>query len=571
MADRTHPRTGIIGMLPGVAQPFGLRSAYALRLGRLPRLDEALWPDDLWPGDEERGKHIANRRFTLAGCDISFSRHIGWYSKEGSIQWLRALHGFAWMRDVAAYDDGKKGGKLLRGFVEDWLFASERLHPIAREPDVMGERLASWAMHGRLLQQDAPKPFRRRWLLSMVRQALLLRTMLRGGEGQAGLAAIKGLLYVSLTLPQCGFMHRDALAHLHAQLARLTETALHPRRRNPFTLHAMLRNLVEIRTALDKLAGGMADAQLDRSIFELAQMLRHVLHGDGGYALFNGATEGDARAIALTLERADTFAPTDATALRSAGQTTPAALMEQSGYARLEAGETAVLVDVAMPDYTHPDAYYGTLAFEMSHGWQRYVVNCGAFIGNDPAWSRVTKTTAAHSTICVDDRNSCQFHANAVPASNLVKSQAGPEVERRLVEREGYRFFEGIYNGYVTYSGLIHTRQLLLNEDGLRFSGADHLKLADGYENARSHDVNLRFHLHPSVQAKRLMNGMVILTSADGSEEWTFHASVGQAVELEEGIYLGAGGKPVNTTQIVIYAPFAPDAKWTIEWSFIRN
>lgn len=570
------PQKGVIGLLPGIIQPFSLRTAYALRVGGWspfglkPALSADTWPEDLWVGDEARGKHIANRRFTLAGCDISFSRHIGWYSKEGSLQWLRALHSFGWMRDVVAYDDNKLGTKLLRTFIEDWIFASDRLHPVAREADVMGERLANWTMYGRLLLDKAQPVFRRRVLHSMVRQALVLRNMIRIGDGPIGLSAIKGVLFVSLTLPQCGFMYKDALKAMQQHVALLEDMEKHPKGRNPTYLHATLRSLIDIHTVLHKLVGKQ-DVKLNRVILKLAQMLAHVLHGDGGFSLFNGTTEGVPEDIAQTLALAVQSIEQDETTLRVAEQTTPTAMMECTGYARLQAKDTVVLMDTAPVDFHNPEAYYGTLSFEMSHGPQRYVVNCGNFIGNDPAWSRVVKTTAAHSTVCIDDRNSCQFHSNVVPQQQLAETQGQPHVERRVVERDGYFFAETAYNGYAPYAGLMHSRQLLINEAGTRFSGADHLYLVEGYENARSHDVNLRFHLHPSVQAKRLMNGMVILTALESGEEWTFHSSVGQAVELEESIYLGIDGKPQSTTQIIIYAPFDPEAKWAVEWSFIKS
>lgn len=576
MAAMATPKQGMIGLLPGFIQPFSLRMAYGVHFGGWspfglnPSATENDWPEDLWIGDEERGKHIANRRFTLAGCDISFSRHIGWFSKEGSLQWLRALHSFAWMRDVVAYNDQKPGTKILRGFIEDWIFASDRLPPIAREPDVMGERLANWIMYGRLLLFNAPPVFRRRMLHSAVRQALVLRQMLRLDEEHIGLSAIKGVLFASLTLPQCGFLYRSAMQALQRHLERLQDLEQHLRGRNPAYLHDTLRGLVDVQTTLRKLLH-KDDAELNNTILRICHMLVHLLHGDGGFALFNGAVEGRPEEIAQTLALAQQIMAKNHTALRAEERVTPLAMMERTGYARLQAEDTVILVDAAPPEHHSPDAYYGTLAFEMSHGQQRYVVNCGNFIGNDAAWSRVVRTTAAHSVVCVDDRNSCQFHSELSPQLVGEKARSYPDVERRVVEREGYYFFEASYNGYEPYAGLTYRRQLLINESGTRFSGADHLALMEGYENARSHDVNLRFHLHPSVQARRLMNGMVILTSADGGEEWTFHASVGQAVELEESIYLGLDGKPHSTTQIIIYAPFDPEKDWSIEWSFIKS
>ena len=572
--DMAHPKKGIITLLPSVIQPFSLRTAYGVRIGKwspfglLPSLDKRHWPDDLWVGNEERGKHVFNRRFTLAGCDISFSRHIGWFSKEGSTNWLRALHSFDWMRDVIAYNDSKTGAKLLRGFVEDWIFASDRMHAIAREPEIMGERVANWVLYTPVIQRNAPKIFRRRVLHASVRQALILRGLLRAGDSEAGLSAIKGLLYVALTLPQCSFLYDEALDYLQAELDVTLNGERHKKIRNPEDLHRILRNIIDIRLALEKLADKEHE-KLEAAISLLGKTLQYFLHADGGFPLFNGANQGDATDIAQTLDMLQQISAKSATSEVLIANDD--AMMEFCGYGRLEAGKSVVLMDVAAPEVGDGDSYFGALSFEMSHGLQRYVVNCGTFIGNDPAWSRVVRTTAAHSTICVDDRNSCQLHKMALPKLEVVENKDAPNVARRIVARDGYQFFEGIYNGYVPYSGLVHTRQLLMNDAGERFSGADHLEIFDGYDNARSHDVNLRFHLHPSVKAKRLMNGMVSLSSQDGEEEWMFHASVGQAVELEEGIYLGIDGKPVSTTQIVIYAPFSPETPWAIEWSFIKN
>ena len=173
------------------------------------------------------------------------------------------------------------------------------------------------------------------------------------------------------------------------------------------------------------------------------------------------------------------------------------------------------------------------------------------------------KSTAAHSAVCVDDRNSCQFLASAE------EEDVKPDLQRRLVEREGYLYFEGVYDGYAPYAGLTHTRQLLLNHDGTRFSGSDQLVMAEDWPKPRSHDVNLRFHLHPAVSVDRAGNGHIMLTTP--TSRWLFQSSVGAAADVEESVYLGTQSKPVLSKQIIMYAPFAPGDEWLIEWSFIKH
>lgn len=558
------PSKGVVGRLPDFLRPLGMLAASCF--SAFPGSDDSPWLDDLWPGDPERGKHIVNRRFTLAGCDISFSRQTGWYAKEATLPWLRALHGFSWMRDVAAYHDEKKSAKRLRQFVEDWMHTSEPFHSVSDEPAVIGERLANWATYAQHIALGSSPKFRRQLLRSVQSQAWRLRrTIIRRTPGAFSLPAIRGLLLVSLAVPGCGFLYREARTWLDYYLAGLQGLATKARERNPIYLHGTLRGLIDIQAAMR--FRHYDDEVLDGMIADLVNILRHVLHEDGGFALFNGAIEGDVADIAYTLAYES---------LTGIAPVTPEELLERTGYARLEAGESRIFMDIGVPEHAQADAYHGTQSFEWSHAGQRCIVNCGAYVGNDAAWSRVVRTTAAHSTLCMDNRNSNQFSGEYVARlSSPLAQDARPTVQHRLASRDGYLFLEGIYNGYTPYSGLIHTRQLLINDKGTRFSGADYLNHANGYGEINSHDVHLRFHLHPSVQAKRLMNGMIILQLPERGGKWSFQASLGQATELEESIYLGIDGRPMLSYQIVVHASFNPESHtekspWLIEWSFLQ-
>ena len=82
------------------------------------------------------------------------------------------------------------------------------------------------------------------------------------------------------------------------------------------------------------------------------------------------------------------------------------------GYQRLSALGTIIVVDAAPPPPPRmaPRGCASTLAMEMSDGAQRLVVNCG---GPGPAPTDLSaelvqalRTTAAHSTLILDDTNS---------------------------------------------------------------------------------------------------------------------------------------------------------------------
>src|SRR3546814_9354576 len=86
--------------------------------------------------------------------------------------------------------------------------------------------------------------------------------------------------------------------------------------------------------------------------------LRMLRHGDGGLALFNGATEGIVWRIDSLLARAES----KARAIASAPDT---------GFERLSAGRALAIMDTGVTTADEGLAHAGTLAFELSVGKER--------------------------------------------------------------------------------------------------------------------------------------------------------------------------------------------------------
>lgn len=511
-----------------------------------PKDGRGAWLQDPWAGDVELGKHIANHRFILAGGDISFPRRMGWYAREATLPWLRALHGFGWMRDMAASQAIPLGSKRLRLLVEDWITSRGTLHATAHEPEVVGERLTNWLFHGVYLTRNSTPAFQRRFLRAMQADFFALH-----GAKHHDFSALKGLVLGALILPGCGFAYVDAQRRLLGYIRWLLEGKGRSAIRNPVALHGILRGLIELRAA-QYFKFGKSDASLDEAIESLAEIIDGLRHGDGGFALFNGAIEDEASRIDETLA-----------AIGWSSQSADATFRDVGGYGRIAAGQSRIFMDIHAPLSVDERPFHGTHSFEWSHGGQRIVVNCGASSAGDKAWDDALRSAAAHSTLS--------------PCGYENKHEEPSEILHRSASRDGYVFCESVANDYLPLKGLDYRRQLLINDEGTRFSGADSLQLQVGTSIKNPFDVHLRFHLHPQVKVKRLMNGIVLMQlEGEEVEEWTFQSSVGQAVEVDESVYLGAGGKPQASKQIVIFAPLHPDihsdhVPWLVEWSFIKR
>ena len=117
----------------------------------------------------------------------------------------------------------------------------------------------------------------------------------------------------------------------------------------------------------------------------LLSMLRHK---DGRLSVFHGGLESDAAAL-------------DAVVGKSGK---PISFAQKSGYQRLDAGDSCVLVDVGdAPRGAHSIAAHAApLAFEMSHGGDRLIVNCGPNLVHGADWRLAARGLAAHSTLAFD-------------------------------------------------------------------------------------------------------------------------------------------------------------------------
>ena len=286
----------------------------------------------------------------------------------------------------------------------------------------------------------------------------------------------------------------------------------------------------------------------------MAPMIRFFRHGDGGLALFSGGRECDPRMIASLLARDEVR-----------GQ--PFAYARHSGYQRVAAGRTLVIMDCGAPppDEFSIDAHASCLAFEMSAGPHRIVVNCGAAHDVRRAtWDSALRATAAHSTLTLADTST-----GAILNAGLALDYLGPrllggvgDVETRRVETAQGWMVEASHDGYIARFGIRHERQVTLTPQGVALVGTDRL-LPKGRARGAGLEFAIRFHIHPEVRVSPSQGGDVLLKLPNG-EGWRFRSDA--PVVLEESVYLG-GDTSRRAEQLVLSGTVA-DSPIDIAWIF---
>ena len=237
----------------------------------------------------------------------------------------------------------------------------------------------------------------------------------------------------------------------------------------------------------------------------------------------------------------------------------PVSNAPHSGYQRIDAGSTALLMDTGRPPplALSQEAHAGCLSFELSWNMHRLVVNCGLPAANKENWRQVARATAAHSTVTFNDASSCRFLESSRLRHLLFGTPivSGPrDVRVARDDTPDGTTLTVSHDGYADAYDVIHQRALRLSPDGRALDGEDSFAPAAGATlPVDKHDeFAIRFHLHPAIKANRLSDGRGVILLLPDRELWTF-TTQGETVQIEESVFLAGSDGPRRTVQIVIY------------------
>jgi uncharacterized heparinase superfamily protein len=531
---------------------------YSMTVGYgTPRSFFAVAPDP-WPGDSDKGRRMLAGGFAAHGTvgPVAIDNGNPPWSRPGApALWLDALNGFTWLRDLR--DCGELGAaQFAVGLIDDWTDREWRWSPVAWRRDVLATRMVAWIRHYDWLATAADPAFARRFVASLARQRVhLKRTTRTGLVGREGVIVLKALIFADLAFLHDGKRYAKSLEQSLGRLVKFVKRYVaHDgvvAERAPHIQVEVLRDLLDVRAALTS-AEHKVPAEIAAAIERLAPMLRFFRHGDGGLALFNGASEGDRTLMDLVLARSASAEPAPAMAL-------------QSGFQRLAAGTSLLIADAGSPPGRGMDgiAHAGTLSFEMSAAHERLIVNCGTHAGAPREWRKMMRSTAAHSTAVIDDTNSTE-----ITDHGALDYRAGNVLVDRA-EEQGAQWLDMSHDGYRSLFGIIHRRRLWLSPDGGDLRGED---MFAGPENklVTSPDKRfiVRFHLHPSVKATLAQSGQAVLMRLPSGRGWRLRAS-GAGLGLAESIYLGEDGRQRRTEQIVLVGQ-VPAEGIAVKWALTR-
>ncbi len=527
---------------------------YRLRLrGRYP-LKLQIAPPDLWAGDAARGRDILQGQLGKANI-IANLNAIRFSEVDAPLDWLAWMHGFGWLRDLAAAaPDVGSGAVVTERLVKLWLRDFSQFHKLAWRPDVLGVRLMAWIGHANLLLSSSDQVYRSAVLTAFARQVKhLSRTTSRAPDGLPRLQAAAGLVAAGLALPG-----RDGLAErggsvLDETLIRFVLPDGGIASRCPEDMLGVLKLLLTVRS-LYHTRGLEPSATIVQTMDRLVPALRGLVFAGGTLASFHGGGAGVADQVTQSLSLIEHM-------------TKPLKNAAYSGYQRLEGGRSVAIIDAGPPPPGRMsiNAHASTLSFQFADGAQRFIVNCGGTLDAPSGLShellQSLRSTAAHSTLIINDVNSTQIR----PDGLLGKGVGEVTVVRQ--ENEDGTWVDAVHDGYVARFGVAHRRRIFLSADGIDLRGEEMLSYSGKRRPQKLVSV-VRFHLAPGITAVPTQGNTSAALKLPNGTAWMFRCK-GAELEIAESLVV-ENDTVRRTTQLVLTSHTDADSG-SINWLFKRS
>ena len=510
-------------------------------------------PIDPLPADAKRGMAIRAGHFHFQGLEQPLDS-IDYAKLNLPPAMEDYIHRFDWLRDLATATNRTEGAPIAAAITQTWLAGNTAK---IREPewrvDNCAWRLLNMAAWSPFILSSSDPVYRSSIINHIARNARHLDQSAPRISGRfAKLTGWAGVVAASLLLPE----GKPRRAVGESGLTEAINEAVFPDggiiSRSPVQLMeliALLSLLRQCYLAREEMIPDFLSDTLARNV----PALLGLTHSDGGLGAWQGSGQ-------IGVERINALIAASGVRARPQRQAL------DWGYQRISAGKAVLLLDAGPPPLAKQSAAgcASTLAFELSYDDQRIVVNCGgsALLGaNIPAaLARGLRTTAAHSTLCIDDSNSTAILAGG----QLGKGVTEVGLDRRDIDKATR--IEGSHDGYGRAYGFIHSRLLILRSDGLELRGEDTLLPQVRTAPKEGLPVHIRFHLGAAIELSQGDNlHTAILRMASGSS-WVF-ATTGGTLGIEESILVDEDGRPHPTQQLVI-ATTTDKGGLSIGWQF---
>ena len=218
---------------------------------------------------------------------------------------------------------------------------------------------------------------------------------------------------------------------------------------------------------------------------------------------------------------------------------------EFGGYAILYDKKISIIMDVGAPPPTKysPEYQSGTLSFEIISNGKKLISNCGYYNGKNKKLVELSKSSATHSTLVINDNSSCKFKRYK---EDYLINESLKIIKKNVVFEKNYWKLNAAHDGYNKKYNTVHEREIEYYPEKFKFHGRDKILKKDNSKIK----FDIRFHLDPNVKLMKTQDNKSILIELE-DEGWKFTCD-NFNINIDNGLYFGKKNSYTQNQNIFI-------------------
>ena len=236
---------------------------------------------------------------------------------------------------------------------------------------------------------------------------------------------------------------------------------------------------------------------------------------------------------------------------------------DYGGYTILQNKKICLAMDTGpSPEFKHSEDYQsGALSFEIISNGNKLISNCGYYKQKNQKLNRLSKSSATHSTLTIDDSSSCKFSKQN---SSLILKTGLRIRQKKIIFKKDYWKITAAHDGYIKNYSSIHVRSIEFYPEKMVFMGNDKIIKKETNNNYK---FEIRFHLEPNIKLMKTQDNKSILIELD-DEGWKFTCD-NYEINIDNGLYFGHKNSLVENQNIFI-SGISNNNEESIEWEIKR-
>ena len=461
------------------------------------------------------------------------------------------LHSFLWLTRL----DRKNSKIITKEIIKSWIDIFFNYDPNTWEMEITARRIIAWSSNTDITFENSDKIYKENFFLSLIKQSNFLSKNLNNLFYEPSkIICCAAIILSGMIFKENNLNYKIGIKELEKIIKNYFDDTGFPKSRNPEEVFICIKYLILIRE-WHKEAQKPIPNFLNEIISKCGNCYALLSCSNNQFPLFNGATE-------INYKDYDIF-------LKNLKYKFINKSHEIADLIKIKKKKFEFFIDCGNPPPNTFAKYYqaGCLAFELISNRQKVICNSGYGKYLSPKLSSIGRSTAAHSTLYINDTSSCIFQKNRsinkVYGNSLVHKHK--VIKKNYTEDKDFYSIAAAHNGYEKKFGYIHTRSIKISKKEDKIFGLDELKKTKNFSNLLNYFI--RFHIYPDTKIVKTMAGNSILISLSNGEGWSLLSETNN-FEIEKNIFLGNKRKIINNESISMSGKITGEIisiKWMIE------